>query len=68
MFYCTGENDEVSCSRGVGTSELDAIKNWSTHEDWDSICEEFNQYAPTIIEGRAIEITIEIPPPIIKRI
>lgn len=68
MFYCIGENDRISCSRGLGTSELDAIKNWAANDDWGDICAEFNKYEPTIIEGLAINVTIEVPPPIIKRI
>lgn len=65
MFYCIGENERFSFSRGVGTSELDAIKNWADAENWDEICAEFKEYGPTIIEGREI---IEIPPAILKRI
>ena len=60
MFYCIGENSNTSNSFGSGDSIFDAIISWGSEETKQQIFEEFEQYYPTIIEGKQLDVSVDI--------
>ena len=63
MFFCIGENQVKSCSKGRGETVAQAIKAWAYAETWGEVIEEFNNYSPTVVEGTELGLEIEVPEP-----
>lgn len=67
MFYCIGENEVSSFMIGQGETLEQALSDWSSSKDiWNDIMDEFNRFAPTVIEGKELHVELVCPPPIIK--
>lgn len=60
MFYCIGENSTESGCMGVGETIEAAILDWSSDSDISEAISEFRQYDPTIVEGKAIEVSLNV--------
>lgn len=64
MFICFGDNENTLESVGQGETVEKAIKSWAYNADWRDIEAEFNNYTPTIIEGKPVNVSITIPEPV----
>ena len=58
MFYCIGENDISTKGYGEGHTIERAIINWSTKENLSEVADEFTEYQPKIINGKAVLVSI----------
>ena len=64
MFFCFGENENVTQSIGKGDTIADAIRDWAYNTYWHEIETEFNTYNPTIIEGTPLNVNLTVPDPL----
>lgn len=64
MFFCIGENEYTSESIGRGDTIADAIKDWAYNTHWNEIETEFNHYNPTVVDGKTINVRLEVPEPV----
>lgn len=64
MFFCIGENENTAERIGRGDTVADAIRDWAYNTYWNEIEAEFNHYAPTIVDGKIINVRLEVPEPV----
>lgn len=62
MFFCIGENAITRSKVGKGDTLEAAICDWAYAGgyagDKESIAEEFQEYKPTVLEGKEIELEV----------